>query len=437
MWLLFEYGISELGIIKAPEVNFFYYLMWTEEENIKIKNRNTKDYRDLLIEGLKDRETFVLLIMSRKKGDYDFPWTKITVRPVEIKGKIFLQFKYFESLKHITKNHEPNEVGEKIIETLSHNFSEIHLHSTEQDLHIKITRKGNVLINKGKPTCQKKPDLSHDRIKEYPLDSKIHIKFLQAIGVVNSIGEIKPNMHRKFIQVNEFIRSIEIMVKKLNIKNRPIRIIDYGCGKAYLTFAAYYYIKEILKIPVNITGIDTNEDIIAKAIDLRDSINCEEITFFISRIEEFEPEETPDMTLSLHACDTATDEAISRGIILNSKIIIAVPCCQHELHHKLTEPLFKPVIQHGILRERLADIITDSLRASVLRIMGYNTDVIEFVSVEHTKKNVMIRAFKTTKTCNDIVVAEYRRFVDFWGITPAIQIMLGERFEKCLKNYSE
>jgi SAM-dependent methyltransferase len=208
---------------------------------------------------------------------------------------------------------------------------------------------------------------------------------------------------------------------------QTLNAVDCGCGSAHLTFAAYHYLNDILGVPAHVTGIDSSSDLVDKCRRLRDSLGWDGLRFQHTGIGDFTPTVHPDMVLSLHACDTATDEAIAQGIVWESRVILATPCCQHELHRQLRDPLFRPLLRHGILRERLADLLTDTFRALVLRIMGYRTSVIEFVSPEATSKNLMIRAVKALEPGDTRYLREYSDLKAYWRVSPLIENLLGEQ----------
>ena len=393
------------------------------------------DYKALVKSAVLDEEAFLGLTLSQKLREDTNPWTKIRLRPVLIKERREMQFSYFDVKKHITKNFPADELQKRLDEVLAMPFSQIHVQSTLGDLHVRITRKGRALVTRGKPSSQGKPPaLSHDRVKRYPLAVDTPDAFLQAIGVMNSQGQVRASMRRKFRQINEFLRIVEQTLPPSDLAPQPIHMVDCGCGSAHLTFAAYHYVNHLCGLPVHLVGIDMNQELIDKCCQLRDSLGWSGLEFHVSRIADFVPTVPPDMVLSLHACDTATDEAIAQGILWGSRVILAAPCCQHELHRQLQEPLFRPLLRYGILRERLADLLTDAFRALVLRIMGYRTQVIEFVSSEHTSKNLMIRAEKGLKPGDPAYVQEYKDLKEFWSISPVIEQLLGEEIQRFLRS---
>ena len=386
-----------------------------------------EDYKTIIKSAVMDECAFLKLSLGGALQGVS-PWIKIIVRPVEIKGGRKLQFSYFDGKKDITKNFSGEEVISRLDEVLAIPFSRIHLHSTAGDVNVKITRKGIPVITRTKASSAEEPILAHDHVKDQPLPASD--AFLQAIGIANEQGEIRPGMQAKFRQVNQFLRIIQQTVPKIE---PPIRMVDCGCGSAYLTFAAYHYLRDILALEVKALGIDVSGELIGKCSALRDSLGWQGIGFEVSQIADFKPETPPNVVLSLHACDTATDEAIARGILWGSDVILAAPCCQHELHDQLHLESFRPVLRHGILKERLADILTDAFRASVLRIMGYRASVVEFVSPDATSKNLMIRAEKGLKPGDPRHVAGYEHLKKKLNVLPCIERLIGEDFEKYLQ----
>ena len=390
------------------------------------------DYRAVVKGEVAEEETFLRLTLS-KPVDSDAPWKKISVRPVLVGGRRGMQFSYFDGTKDITKNVSGADVESKLDEALAAPFGQVNVQSTSGDMQVMIGRKGDVHITKSKPSRHEEtPVLAHDRKKRHLLPASGGDPLLRALGILAKRGkQVRSAMRGKFYQINEFLRIID-QVLGPGERIEPVRIVDCGCGSAYLTFAAYHYLNHKRETPARVVGVDTSEELVAKCVKLGESLGWEGIEFRVSSIADFEPGRAPDMVLSLHACDTATDEAIAQGIRWKSPIILAAPCCQHELHHQLAAPPLRGALRHGILRERMADIITDTFRALALRIMGYRTSVIEFVSPEATSKNVLIRAESGLEPGDAAFVEEYKELKAFWGVTPAIEGMLGEELRRIL-----
>jgi SAM-dependent methyltransferase len=300
-------------------------------------------------------------------------------------------------------------------------------------MHIRITRKGKALISRGKQSLPaQEPILQHNRIKRHPLPVDAPDPFLHTIGVMTAQGKVKASMQPKFRQINQFLRVIQQTLPKNASADRPMDIIDCGCGSAYLTFAAYHFLNDVCGLSARVTGVDADAEIIDKCRRLQHDLGWDGLEFHVSAIADFDPADTPDMVLSLHACDTATDEAIARGILWKSRVILAAPCCQHELRNQLQAPLFRPLLRHGVLEQRLSDLLTDAFRALALRIMGYRTKVVEFISPEHTSKNLMIRAESGLKPGHPESVRQYQQLKAFWQVSPSIEEMLGHQLRRFL-----
>jgi SAM-dependent methyltransferase len=389
------------------------------------------NYHNLIKNAVHDEATFIHLTFSNKLRDDETPWIKIKIRPVLIKGQRQMQFSYFDPKKDITKNYAGAEIEEHLNQALSLPFGQINLQATTGDIQVRITAQGKVIVTHGKPARpETEPDLAHNHRKKYPLSGDTPDAYLQEIGIMSKQGKVLAPMQDKFIQINEFLRIIEQTVPAAN--NGPIEIVDCGCGSAYLTFAAYHFLHNIRRLPVHVTGVDFNPELIAKCNRLRDTLGWSGLEFDVANIAEFHPPAPPGMVLSLHACDTATDQVIAKGILWQAQVILAAPCCQHELHNQLQAPLFRPVLRHGILKERLSDILTDTFRAQVLRIMGYHTAVIEFTAPEHTAKNLLIRAQRGGRPGEDGLIGEYLALKEFWKVEPEIEKLLGTEIKKYL-----
>ncbi len=389
------------------------------------------DHRAAVERAVLDADTFLGLTLSGRREQDSIPWIRIRLRPVMVRGRRAIQFSYFDGERDITKNFAGDGLRRELREVLALPFSQAHVRSTSGDTHVRVTRKGRALITRGKASSDREaPVLSHDHIKRQPLSAHVPNPFLQAIGVMNREGRVRASMWRKLRQINEFLRIVEQTVPVADSTPETFNVVDCGCGSAHLTFAAYHYLNHTLSIPARVMGVDISRELVEKCRRLRDTLEWEGLEFRVSDIASFAPTVPPDMILSLHACDTATDEAIAQGILWNSQVILAAPCCQHELHGQLRAPLFRPLVRHGILRERLADLLTDTFRALVLRIMGYRTSVIEFISPEHTSKNLMIRAERGLERGDIAYTQEYRDLRDFWDVSPIIEDLLGEEFRQ-------
>ncbi|HEY5731875.1 MAG TPA: SAM-dependent methyltransferase [Anaerolineales bacterium] len=397
------------------------------------------DHKQLIRERVLARDAFVRAVFSGEQKGSSVPWVKVVVRPVELKGQLHWQFSYFDEKQDITKNYL-DEAASKLDELLALPFRNIFVESSAGNVQINFTKKGRTLVSRSKPSVAK-TDFSHDRQKNRLLTVENASPFLKAVGIITHDGRIKADMQRKYKQINEFLRLVDETDSFRPsprsstpafpaLSGSPIHIVDFGCGNAYLTFAIYFYLREVLNLEAHVTGIDVNADLIERHKQKVESLGWEHLSFQVSQIAAYEPTIRPDMVLALHACDTATDDAIAQGIRWNSKLIICAPCCQHELqeqmaHIQLPESLAS-VFQDGIFFERMGDILTDAFRATILRIMGYRTDVAQFVPIEHTAKNLMIRSVKTSQPGDEKWIEQYRRLKSFWDVTPYLERLLDD-----------
>lgn len=394
------------------------------------------DYKQLVRERILARDTFIRAVFSGEQKDASVPWMKVVVRPVELKGQVHLQFSYFDGKKDITKNHLEGAAA-KVDELLALPFRNIFVESGTGNLQVNFTKKGRALVSRSKPS-ETVTDLSHDRQKNKLLTDENAAPFLKAVGIMTQHGRIKADMQRKYKQINEFLRLVDETASFRpgstqafpTESGQPFHVVDFGCGNAYLTFAIYFYLHEILNLEAHVTGVDVNADLIERHKQKVDSLGWQHISFQTSYIADYKTDTPPDMVIALHACDTATDDAIAQGIRWNSRFIICAPCCQHELQEQMAKmelpDSLASVFQDGIFFERMGDILTDTFRATILRIMGYRTDVTQFVPIEHTAKNLMIRAAKISQPGNERWVEQYRKLKSFWNVTPYLERMLDE-----------
>ena len=258
--------------------------------------------------------------------------------------------------------------------------------------------------------------MQHNRTKNYILKEGIPVPFLIDLGVMNRQGDIVKSRYDKFRQINRFLEFIRDVEGELP-KNREITIIDFGCGKSYLTFAVYYYLHELKGLDISITGLDLKKDVIEKCNRLSNSYGYDKLIFKPGDIAEYTGQNSVDMVITLHACDTATDYALYKAVSWNSKVILSVPCCQHELNKQIHNKTMQPVLNYGILKERMAALMTDAIRAEVLKFKGYKTDILEFIDMEHTPKNLLIRAVRSNETGD---IQSLKQMVSDYGAEPSI-----------------
>src|SRR5258708_1066729 len=396
------------------------------------------DHKQIIRDSILRDEDFIKATFSGQCRDRTVPLNKVIVRPVLVRGTKHTQFSYFDAKKDITKNYQGDESVGMLEQLLAREFRNIHVQTTHETVAVTLTHKGKALIHTTKSASQpREANLSHDRQKAVLLTSAEAAPFLKAVGIMTADGKIKADMQSKFRQINEFLKLVQQTGELEKFNASPLYVVDGGCGNAYLSFAFYYYLNYVLNIQTHLTGIDVNGGLLREHAEKSSSLGWSGLTFQMTSIIDFKPVTPPDIVLALHACDTATDEALAQGITWQSKLIISAPCCQHhlqeQLDHQPTPRPFEPVERHSILKERLGDILTDTFRALILRIMGYQTDVVQVVSSEHTAKNLMIRAVKSLKVGDPKFVQEYKDLKDFWKVTPYLEQLLGEDFTKLLR----
>lgn len=380
-----------------------------------------------LIEETINKESIIYAVFSGIRNKSEKTFNKVTIKKVTIQNEIKHQFEYFYDKNVEHKNLSSNETKNEISKLLETYFKQAIINTIDYDYHIIINKKGDAKINKKAPT-KKFEEVSHNRKKNYILNEGEKSTFLIELGIMTDQGKIINSKYDKFKQINRYLELVSDCIPYLD-KNKTIKIIDFGCGKAYLTFALYDYLVLKMGYNVEIVGLDLKENVIRFCSNLAKKLNYDDLRFEQGDIKGFNQFDNVDMVISLHACNTATDEALAKAVNWGAKVILAVPCCQHEFLKKIKNEKMIPMMKFGIIKEKLASLLTDSVRANVLEIMGYRTQVLEFIDMEHTPKNIMIRAF-FEDTNNSKVIKQYKEFKDEWQITPYIE----EAFKGSLTN---
>ncbi|MDF1879601.1 SAM-dependent methyltransferase [Sulfurimonas sp. SAG-AH-194-C20] len=351
-------------------------------------------------------------------------FNKATIKKVMIKNELKYQFEYIYDKNVEHKNLNKIDSINEIDNLLKTYFKQALINTLESDYHILVSKSGVAKINK-KAATKKFEEISHNRKKKYILNEGEVTSFLVELGIMTADGKVINSKYDKFKQINRYLELVSDCISYLD-KNKTIRIIDFGCGKAYLTFALYDFLVLKMGYNVEIVGLDLKENVIKFCSNLAKKLNYDDLRFVQGDIKGFNEFENVDMVISLHACNTATDDALATAVNWGAKVILAVPCCQHELLKKIKNKKMVPLLKYGIIKEKLSSLLTDSLRANVLEIMGYRTQVIEFIDMEHTPKNIMIRAFFEDISNVDKVVEEYKKFKKEWQISPYIEEAFGK-----------
>jgi len=378
---------------------------------------------------ISDSQSLVRVVLSGRRRNMETPCERIDIRPVQIKDQIHLQVIENDGRQTTAKNYLPKDLD--ALPLLTAGFANILVEQTSGSLSIRISKKGEALVTRSKGTNEQV--LTHDRNKNRLLNA--NDPFLIEVGISDAKGVIKPSKSDKYMQVEEFLRILAPTVKNAieagqihqPTKDDPLTITDLGCGHAYLTFGAHQYL-QTQGIPLSVVGIDIRTQSRDRNITIAQKLGIKKsIEFRAEEISEITATQT-DVAIALHACDTATDDAIAWAVQSDAKLLFIAPCCHHDLQSQLSdipEP-WTMVTKHGLMKERMSDLLTDALRAQILRLLGYRVDVIEFIGGEHTPRNLMIRGVKTGAKPDAQDVKRYNEMIAMWKVKPA----LAERLEK-------
>ena len=350
--------------------------------------------------------------------------SKVKIRPILLKDKFIYQATETVGPKVLHTNYERQELIEYIGELMEERFMQLQWEGQYEDGLVLVSKKGHLTTKVKRHACKKEQAaLEHNRRKKYLLAEGTAVPFLVDLGVMTPQGKIVSTKYDKFRQINRFLEFIEDILPRLD-RGRELTILDFGCGKSYLTFAMYYYLRQLRHFDVRIIGLDLKEDVIQHCNELAQSYGYEKLKFYTGDIASYEGVRQVDIVVTLHACDTATDYALAKAVYWGAKVILSVPCCQHELNGQIRNEMLSPVLSYGILKERMAALITDGLRAQLLEGVGYETQILEFVDMEHTPKNLLIRGVYTGKKKN---LEKTRRCIEELHLNPTLARLLEEQ----------
>ena len=388
------------------------------------------ELRNLLLNTINQELNQVILSNSQNK-EYA---SKVKIRPVMIKGVLCFQETIYRGTQVFHENFSAQEIIGRIEMLLQGKMKQCEIAAESLNATVLVSKKGKMTIKTKKilakeasaAVADEKPkDFSHNREKQYILKEGEPVDFLVGLGVQTPDGRIAKNRYDKFRQINRYLEFIEDILDTLPTDG-SLRIIDFGCGKSYLTFAMYYYLHVLQKRDIVITGLDLKKDVIAHCNKLAQDCGYERLTFEVGDISTYEGAEAVDMVVSLHACDTATDYAIEKAVNWGAKVIMAVPCCQHEVNKQIACRELQPLLKYGLIKERMSALITDALRANMLEEQGYETQIVEFIDMEHTPKNLLIRAVKKNALPRMKKSDNYKETMEFLHIEPTLKRLLEE-----------
>jgi hypothetical protein len=337
--------------------------------------------------------------------------TRVSVRPVEVAGGLQLQFAFREGTQERHENHTAEAAVERIASLFPTAFAAANLFTAEADYAAEVRGDGSLKVRRGPPTQKPLVELSHNRTKRYTIPEGVPCPFLVEIGVMTAAGRVRADRQHKFRQINRYLEFVEDILPDLPAEG-PLHVVDFGCGKSSLTFAVHHLLTAIHGREVRMLGLDRNPSVIETCRGIAGRLGCQGLEFAVGDIAQHQANERVHLAVSLHACDTATDFTLAKAIGWGADVILAVPCCQHELAPQLRSDDLEPLLRHGILRERFASLATDALRAACLEASGYRTLVIEFIDLDHTPKNLLLRATRRHDRSNDDACRQKRLAVE-------------------------
>lgn len=378
------------------------------------EKKQEKELDEALAFFLNEKLKQMILSNPRRRDGF----VKLILRPLILRGDLMFQAEEFTEKQAFHRNMDARQAGEYLKEQLRVLYRNGEISSFLGTGTILVSKKGSMTVKVRKtalaaeekrtkiaPVKKRASDLeskdlarllSHNKKKNYLLPEGTPVPFLVDLGVMTKDGTVVKAKYDKFRQINRFLEFIEDILPKLD-RSRETKIIDFGCGKSYLTFAMYYYLKEVKGYPIRIVGLDLKRDVIELCNHLAQKFGFENLTFLHGDIADYEGMEQVDMVVTLHACDTATDYALAKAVRWGAKVILSVPCCQHELNGQIENELLAPVLKYGLIKERMSALLTDGIRAGLLEEAGYRTQILEFIDMEHTPKNILIRAVRQGK----------------------------------------
>lgn len=362
----------------------------------------------------------IIKVVISNKVNKEIKYNKISVNLKETNKGRFYQIEKFTDKQVFHENIDIESVNEKVYECLNGAYKQLSAWSDNYTYDMKISKKGKVFLGKKKSDNSKVVKKGHNKEKNYILKEGMIIEPLIDLGVFTKEGKVINSKYDKYKQINRFIEIIDDEIKKNDYKE--LTILDFGCGKSYLTFVLYYYFVKIKNINVNMIGLDLKEDVIKKCNEIAKRYNYDNLHFELGDINGFKYNNKVDMVITLHACDTATDYALYNAIKWNSKMIFSVPCCQHEFNTQMKADELSILTKYGIVQERIAALMTDSVRANLLECAGYKTQLLEFIDISHSPKNILIRASKSnvSKEKREKSLKEVNNLIKTFNFNPTL-----------------
>lgn len=368
-----------------------------------------------------------------RRKDEDMPH-KTAIRAIELRGALHYQFEYHSNNKVTHENVPQAEAAGKMASWLEGRYKQALFKTADADVQILFNKKGKAAVLRKPPTskAQSEPQ-QHNRQKQRIVQEGEAAPFLVELGIMAKNGQVIAKKQDKFRQINRFLEMVADVLPSLPT-DREIRIVDFGCGKSYLTFALYHLLAVKLKKDISIVGLDLKEDVIAFCSELAVRLGYDRLSFQVGDIADYKERTNVDMVVTLHACDTATDAALAQAVDWGASVILSVPCCQHELFRQIANEELRPLLSHGLLKERFSALATDAVRAQLLEVLGYKVQMLEFIDPDHTPKNMLIRATAGTAAEPGRKWKEYTAFRDALQLNPYLERALSGKLCEALES---
>lgn len=388
----------------------------------------TEQWQQDITKWISEKELLQATLSQPKRKDGTAA-PKTVIRPIEMKNGLFYQFEYHFANKVTHDNIEEAKAAERAIGLLQENYRQALVKTPEADVQLLFNKKGKAAVLKKPPTGDSKKGVQqHNRQKQRVLAEGKAAPFLVELGIMTPEGLVHAKKQDKYRQINRFLEMVTDVLAYLP-KDKELTIVDFGCGKSYLTFALYHLLAVEQQRKINIIGLDLKADVIAFCSELAVKLGYDKLQFLVGDIADYEELQAADMVVTLHACDTATDAALAKAVNWGASVIMSVPCCQHELFKQVDNDVLSPLLSQGLLKERFSALATDAARGTLLEVLGYKVQMLEFVDPEHTPKNLLIRAVRTEQQGLSMKKWEqYEQFRQFLNISPSLEHMLAERW---------
>ncbi|MFD0715285.1 class I SAM-dependent methyltransferase [Paenibacillus sp. GCM10027626] len=389
----------------------------------------TEQWQDELKQWVAEGKLLQATFSQLRRKDGEEPG-KTAIRPVDLRGQLFYQFEYHYPTKVTHHNVSQTEAAGQMAQWLEAHYRQALFKTAEADVQVLFNKKGKAAVLRKPPTA-KQAQLeggvrAHNRQKQRILEAGEVAPFLVELGIVTKEGHVAAKKQDKYKQINRFLEMVTDILPNLPA-DREIKIVDFGCGKSYLTFALYHLLAVQLQRPVSIVGLDLKEEVINFCSELARKLGYEKLVFQVGDIAQYEEQSAVDMVVTLHACDTATDAALAKAVEWGAGVILSVPCCQHELFRQVENQVLEPLLSHGLLKERFSALATDAVRAQLLEVLGYKVQMLEFIDPEHTPKNILIRATKGAGHKREDKWQAYVSFCESLHLKPYLERALASR----------